>query len=864
MSIQRLRELDSLYRQLSEHEVVVCPEPSIADALNRRVDEPRFGGFADTPRRLASRRREEAEDRAAFLEVIEKTELSWKEAAYAVNETIHAWDHDAKPTAVLDHHGYQSEGFEEVVGIARDLPITSTLLSEYNLEDSGFEEVALVGEDQLTPLERSILPEEYDSYSLLSEERFDLPDFQVFDRSSDIVDSVVGSIQVQGPDDVAVVIDRGGRFQTLLESAFDSMDIPYYGGPGFEELDENRGYIQLLRAAITPESTVGEVRPLLRQIGVNLPNDHDDKRLAEVDVPELERVHILRQEISEMTFEEVLTEFEELRGGSNRELRRELERLGLGEEDVTSGRVEALVFYMESFDVPVEREDDGVLLVDALSSSYVDRPLVFFLGMDKDWTDDAPRRPWVDQEAMYTRSIESFQTLLQSGDRQEYLVQDSRGGKQVTPCLYFEDLLEKQYDGFTDLPHERKAPQARTEARRFRPEVLDAEPELLERLSQSSLKDFVNSPRDWMFGQVVDGPDRDYFVIGSLYHDFAEFAYNHPDFVTERRVDEAVDVLVDRTREFYTPEEISVKRTEYRLALENLLKFLEENPPEIPEDGEDTGWADNYFEDHWNEPVDSPVTEQWMDEPELGIKGMVDLELTPRHLVDFKSGSREGATTVRKKAQTEDIDGEVNYQAPVYLLELRQRNPGERLKFTFFHFTENMDDQVAGEADLEDCITTLYYEPQTYHEYLATEDALQGLREDAANDCNDIFEEVDYDDYRKVVESHDVPRAFDREDLQDTAFEAALEQLMEEASGKDDVEGELKSALIQLTGYREDTFFEEDLDEIQAFLEEQLDTLNRYLKSGERFPVVGPGDEPYWKHVDHRDLILEDRGGNHG
>jgi len=42
--------------------------------------------------------------------------------------------------------------------------------------------------------------------------------------------------------------------------------------------------------------------------------------------------------------------------------------------------------------------------------------------------------------------------LLQSGSKQHYLVQNSTGGSPVTPCLYFEELLEQEYDRFSDLP----------------------------------------------------------------------------------------------------------------------------------------------------------------------------------------------------------------------------------------------------------------------------------------------------------------------------------------------------------------------------------------------------------------------------
>lgn len=92
-----------------------------------------------------------------------------------------------------------------------------------------------------------------------------------------------------------------------------------------------------------------------------------------------------------------------------------------------------------------------MLLADAKSASYVGREVVIYLRLDDRWTHSAPRRPCVDQDTQFTRNIKSFQLLLQSGSQQHYLVQDAAGGSPVTPCLYFEELLEAEYHRFSDL-----------------------------------------------------------------------------------------------------------------------------------------------------------------------------------------------------------------------------------------------------------------------------------------------------------------------------------------------------------------------------------------------------------------------------
>jgi len=99
----------------------------------------------------------------------------------------------------------------------------------------------------------------------------------------------------------------------------------------------------------------------------------------------------------------------------------------------------------------VDRENEGVLLADAKSAAHVDRAVVFYLGLDEGWTHSSPRRPWVDRDQEFERNIRQFQLLLQNGVDQYYLVQDTAGGTPVTPCLYFEELFDEEFDRFSDL-----------------------------------------------------------------------------------------------------------------------------------------------------------------------------------------------------------------------------------------------------------------------------------------------------------------------------------------------------------------------------------------------------------------------------
>jgi len=81
--------------------------------------------------------------------------------------------------------------------------------------------------------------------------------------------------------------------------------------------------------------------------------------------------------------------------------------------------------------------------------------------------------PWVDRDQEYERNIRQFQLLLQNGVDQYYLVQDTAGGTPVTPCLYFEEILDEEFERFSDLDSIQHSRAARTTHDGFGKESID-------------------------------------------------------------------------------------------------------------------------------------------------------------------------------------------------------------------------------------------------------------------------------------------------------------------------------------------------------------------------------------------------------
>ena len=857
MPISRTKDLDAVYSAVADYDIVLVPDAPFASALNRRLDHPHFGTFATTPRRLAAGRREHAEDRTAFLEVIDQTDHDWRDVAHAIGNVLQCWEHQGSLNAIFEYDAYADATTRDVVEVMDSLDTTSQRLTEYAIE--GDKSVAVVGEELFTELERSILPPKADRFDLFTDEAFDYPPFHVFNSKTDIVEAVLDTVTVENADRVGVVLDGNSQYSSLLESALEAADIPFYGGPGFADDPTHRAFLRLLRlGSDDTDLTVEAVEPVLSPMGITVPVDHRQKRLDAVNEPALDGVKRLIADTSNRTFEDALTAFSETADIDLAGLNEELHQLGLADIQVTPDAVDRLAYYLQTYEVPIDRENEGVLLADATSSAYVDRPVVFYLGMDERWTQSAPQRPWVDTEAQFDRYLGNFQRLIQSGETQYYLVQDSAGGEPVTPSLYFGDLLADSFERFSDLDSVDHQKRPRSGGEGFAHHDLGVEAESVDLISQSSLNRYVNSPREYFFSELLDTPDQARFVEGTLFHDFAEFYVNHPEIIAETDIDELVEFMLEEASAFTASHEKSLKRREFRIGLETIMEYLDDQGPKSESflTGT-TDWGENAFAAYFDQPVESPLTERWFENDEFGLKGKIDLVAGPTQLLDYKSGSKKRATTVVKHASIDPIADTPNFQAALYLTHYRQIQPEEPIEFTFFYFLHLLDDVIAGEADLDDALTTVTYYPFSFDEFTKSEAAYETLL-DGYKDCRATFEDLGYTAYQEIMAELSFPDTTDKAELRASSFATAFTEAVAGETAADlDAEKGVDQAIRELNGVRKQNFFREDLDAFEAFVEERLAELNRRKAGAERFPVEGPGGEPNYRRIDNRDLLLE-------
>ena len=220
MSITWSKLINTIYDECTDFKLVLVPDAPLASTINRRLDHPQFGPFAITTRRLAAERRERAEDRHAFLHLITETNLGWKAAVYAVEIILACWEFRGRIDAILDYDAFATETIRTAVDAIAEMDTTARRLTEYSIDEDT--SVAVVGETQLTELERSILPEEFTAIDPFADDSFDLPSFHIQDSPAAIIDTVLETITAETAENVAVVHDRTSEYGSLIRSALEA------------------------------------------------------------------------------------------------------------------------------------------------------------------------------------------------------------------------------------------------------------------------------------------------------------------------------------------------------------------------------------------------------------------------------------------------------------------------------------------------------------------------------------------------------------------------------------------------------------------------------------------------------------------
>ena len=839
--MKKRKTVDELFEEVKDYDLVLTVDAPLADALNARIKTARLTNFAETPRRYAYGQQIEEVDvkKDMFLKIVHEEDISWKQASFLMDNVIESWQATEDIDTILETEEFDTEACRKIVDILKEANSPFNALEDTEISEDV--DLAVVNLYQFNDLDKKVLPENYDTFNLLRDEDIGLEEFKIFSSASGIVKALKQNVTEENADQVGLVVDPESQYQPLIEAGLRAEGVPFHYSRGYSEDEDLRTFVQLARLSVGSDRVLlRDIQPVLRHFDLYASEKKNNAVFSDIEDEEVQDLADFMNTASFMQVEDFVKGYEELLGQDVENLREIISDLNLEEEALNEQTLSRLEYYLNSFDPSVGSSDDGVLMASPGSTVCVDRPIVYYIGMDADWTHEVVDRPWINREAEEERNLKDFQALVQNGRERYYMVQDREFNEEVTPCLYLNHLTG--IESFTDAEHERFQLGQESQVKGFTKLSTNIETKKVETLSQASLNIFVENPRAYYFSSLVSDVEKEAFVKGNLFHDFAEFYANFPEMVDERGDEVFVEIMKEEIRPYVDEIELEGLDTEFELGLKNIKQFLRQRdiPREESEKSEESGRYDNVFAEHFDKDLVMEIAELWFEDNELGAKGKIDLALGTE-IVDYKSSSRtRSPSNVVKNSNVDLFDERPDFQPLMYLCYLRKSSGDKKLDFTYFYFMSDVGGDINGDSELEDKVTAVSYYPDNFDSIVSERSTFEMLIKGVAksNDRRKTLEKLGYSKFSQFFSENSIPHPYSKDKLVESEFASEFISFAKNTVGDYKyVEKGCKKSLRKLVDFRTCNYFEEDLDKFEEFLDDKLDEINECKES--RFPVDG-------------------------
>ncbi len=591
------KSIDELYEEVRDFDLVLCNDAPLALGLNNRLDKPRVGVFAITPRQLAGDLGMDilGEPLMSDIQVVRKvSEYTGYPMRFVHGEienikTIRRYNHDVRRYLHSEKSGYIFDEFIRLPTLEKAMDAFDGSTDPYY---NGMN-IAVIGEDLFDSLDKNFIPNGrgYTSIDLFKGRGNDysIPEFRELANDHQIAENAVEMIGDRDPRDFAIVLDVNGKIVDAVRSELYRRDIPFINSLSIRDLNNIRDYIEFINRSLNFSVTkVSQIRELIHTYGGYISPKLDEYLIENypeiVDNREALELLGIMKDIHELTYGEVC---ERITGKGSAQVKLMLSQLELTDRKVNAADTADMVYSVNNFElkhneqIPKD-EKEGVLIVDCKNSVYIDRPVVIFLGMGQEWEKDLSELNLVDvrmKPDQVDANVMKFQILLQQGTSRTYICNSIKDGKDAKPCIYFQkaDYDEKVYKKFSDISECIPGPWYRfTEKEKvsvggesFSEGKKDFE------FSSSSFNSFYNCPRKYMFGCVTRSPEKEYTLLGTYIHEYAEFKMCFPEKVKELGQEFFIRFIAERCTPLFSVDLRGVKESKIRAAIKEMDELID-------------------------------------------------------------------------------------------------------------------------------------------------------------------------------------------------------------------------------------------------------------------------------------------------
>ncbi|MBN1521800.1 MAG: hypothetical protein JW928_04640, partial [Candidatus Aureabacteria bacterium] len=313
--MKRRKTIEDLYREVKDFDLVLTHDAALADALNRRLNSPRIGPFAETVKNYVLKKtrythKDELLDEQKIVSSLAGQTGSYQKARYFLSLLEDCWN---KMEGIDPSYFPVPEFMQIPENVFRFFKTRRTYwLEAGRIVFSQKARIAVIEKELLSPFEGSVLPSFAENISLFSEEKADFPGFCVFDTNHDLIQAVARSIHVENQQNFGIVVDEGSLYSSTIKGALLAKGVNIIGQKDVMDDIPFRQTLSVLRMSLDAEALlIRDVAGFLGLMGARMLTENYSYFLKDYpeNEPGFEKVTKLYQDIrqiKDMTFQEFI------------------------------------------------------------------------------------------------------------------------------------------------------------------------------------------------------------------------------------------------------------------------------------------------------------------------------------------------------------------------------------------------------------------------------------------------------------------------------------------------------------------------------------------------------------------------------
>lgn len=630
--------------------------------------------------------------------VLERIDAPADSVDQAIKRCLHGWRYHGNPRALAT-----SPLEQDVAEIVHDCAFPESTLEEASPLEG---DIASVPLEAFDPLQEQIIPPDV---KVINGTESVIVDRRVGQTVSELTEAANKLSSSHGADNVAILADDN-RMRHLK-----STWLALRSSEQRESTGENwRPFLELLSAAAASSTPhIGDVKRVLGSLGLRLDTIDDAQPLDRLTDEAAIWLQAVLTDDAGLTIETLKEQFAFRTDTELQRTQAAIEILGIAEERPSPSIVRELRAYLEVVEASFEAPITDLEYLNPEHAWASDRNVLVLVGGGDGWLRDAP--PGVGKR-WQRREAHRLAFLLRSGDHRIHL---------ATPADHAGPLMA-WCEAKTESRLKREFAES-TSPFTFSPEGRPRSGH--DRFTKTTLNRLLASPRDTMFADLLDRPERRALTRGSAIHDYADLVVGAPTGVASIGRNRIHAWMMDQLFPLVPEHRRGLVDARLWAAIAVIDAYLEDLTPHpnALEGYNAPNWMDNTIADAFDIALERSVTEQYFRDEELGVSGVVDLIQSPTQLVDFKTGRPRSVADIVERGRVPPTTRRADVQLPLYLGVLRRRQPEQSLAMTFVFCHGGLAASLSGIPELAALSRTIQYEPRTAQESLRCEDTVATL-----------------------------------------------------------------------------------------------------------------------------------------